>query len=64
LYLLDDFDQRLHLLSLFLKLIIIFGYLALVNVQLLSIGCMLEILLGYFHEPVAKQQYDGEQAKH
>ena len=64
LYLLDDFDQSLHLLSLIFKLIIIIGNLALINLQLLPIGCMLEILLRYFHEPVAKQQDDEEQAKH
>ena len=64
LYLLYDFDQSLHLLSLFLELIIILGDLALVNVQLLPIGRMLEILLRYLHEPVTKQQDDGEQAEH
>jgi hypothetical protein len=64
LYLLYDFDQSLHLLSLFLELIIIIGDLALVNVQLLPIGRMLEILLRYLHEPVTKQQDDGEQAEH
>ena len=64
LYLLYDFDQSLHLLSLFLELIIILGDLALVNVQLLPNGRMLEILLRYLHEPVTKQQDDGEQAEH